>query len=306
MKKLLCVLYVLLFVQVPLLSAKELSHNGNSIYEEFVPQYSVGPEQNKNGADGTQAENGEETAGGAADIRFQTAETDFSDIEQPQDKQQAEKVRHFFLTDEKHARFLQKSEEYALADSMLNHTWKLLVKTLSKKEYRQLWKKHKAWLSVERDAAANSFLDKIPDIPEEYAYMLTAVAKTQELAQKLWHSPIQGNYAKNGLLVAIVREDGKFFVQGYGKLPAAESGAAVQADSVLQGKSSEKPADSAVTSGGQKQLLFRAEIPAHGKLWLALTTVSGQKLFLLTAKDALCLVHSANAFPLDFNGVFAK
>ena len=54
------------------------------------------------------------------------------------------------------------------------------------------------------------------------------------------------------------------------------------------------------------QLLFRAEIPEQGKLWLALTTLNGQKLYLLTLQDSLCIVHAPNLFPVDFNGVFVR
>lgn len=299
MKKLECVLYVLLFAQVPVvLPAKELSHNADSLYEEFVPQYSAVPDGQENKTEGTQAGSAETAKTGEV---LSETEADAAAFGQPQDGV-TENKRHFFLTDEKHARFLQENEEYALADSMLNLTWKMLVKTLSKKEYSRLWKTHKVWLDTERNAAANAFLDKIPDIPEEYAYMLTAAAKTQELAQKLWRSPEPGKYSKGGLLVTIGKEDGKFFVQGYGKLPTAEEIPTAAA----KGKFSEKPADNAAAHGGQKQLLFRAELPEHGKLWLALTTVSGQKFFLLTLGNALCLVHGKNVFPLDFNGIFVK
>lgn len=216
----------------------------------------------------------------------------------------APQVRDFVLTDEKHARFLAENEQYALADSMLNLTWKELVRTLDKKAYRQLWKGHKTWLEGDRNKVAQSFSDKVPDIPEDHAFMLAAVAKTQELAQKIWHSPETGTYKKGGLQVSIVHEEGKTFVQGYGEIPVTVLTSEPGQKSLQE--TEKKGTKPAVRTQKIRQLLFRAEIPEHGKLWLALTAVSEQKLYILTMKNKLCLVHAKNAFPLDFNGVFVK
>lgn len=302
----------LLFAQAAAAPAKELS-----FYEEYVPEFSAGTDSRPEQTEQAEQKGKSVQAGNTAvQNKFSAAEPGESneadtqnaaeDLRGVQDRQAdtAQTVRHFFLTDEKHGRFLLESEEYALADAMLNQTWRQLVKKLDKKAYRQLWKNHKLWLAAERDTAANSFLEKVPDIPEEYAYMLVAAAKTQELAQKLWRAPAAGEYRpvsgenrKDDLLVTLQREDNMFVVQGYGVLPAA-------AEEVSEGGNG--AADRKNAADGAKQLVFRAEFPADGRLWLALTAVPGQKLFILTMENSLCLVHADNAFPLDFNGVFVK
>ncbi len=229
----------------------------------------------------------------------------------------------FFLTDEKHAHFTADNEQYALADSMLNQTWRILVRKSDKKAYGKLWQRHKIWLESGRNDVANTFKEQVPAIPEDHAFMLATVAKTQELAQKIWHEPVLGRYVKGETFVTLTEEDEKVFLQGYGTVP------------LFMGKSAEaKPQESAVSNAKLEQektlaekdavnaenrkneplantktmpqLFFRAELPEDGKLWLALSTVNGQKLYLLTMQDSLCIVHAPALFPLDFNGVFAR
>ncbi len=229
----------------------------------------------------------------------------------------------FFLTDEKHAHFTADNEQYALADSMLNQTWRILVRKSDKKAYGKLWQGHKIWLESGRNDVANTFKEQVPAIPEDHAFMLATVAKTQELAQKIWHEPVLGRYVKGETFVTLTEEDEKVFLQGYGTVP------------LFMGKSAEaKPQESAVSNAKLEQektlaekdavnaenrkneplantktmpqLFFRAELPEDGKLWLALSTVNGQKLYLLTMQDSLCIVHAPALFPLDFNGVFAR
>lgn len=240
----------------------------------------------------------------------------------------------FFLTDEKHAQFLQENEQYALADSMLNQTWKLLKNTLAKKEYRKLWQGHKVWLDEGRNTVAESFKKQVPNIPEAHAFMLATVAKTQELAQRIWHEPLLGRYAKDEVFVTLIKEENTIFLQGYGNIPvlakkmdaAKEDTAKSQPENPQEKNDAEKvqpdaektaPADTKKEDSKENseekhvlkempQLLFRAELPKDGKLWLALTTVNGQKLYLLTTSNSLCIVHAPQVFSFDFNGVFVK
>lgn len=258
----------------------------------------------------------------------------------------------FILTDEKHDKFLQENEQYALADAMLNQTWKVLTKKLTKKEYRKLWQKHKVWLDEGRNTLAGSFKEKVPNIPEYHAFMLATVAKTQELAQSVWHEPVLGRYVKENTFVTLGREEGKIFLQGYGNVPflakntdsaKAEKTEDAVKDTVkaqtenpqeknadVQEKAAQSDAKKAAQSDAERaqsdtkkedgsdnqtekhiikempQLLFRAELPKDGKLWLALTTVNDQKLYLLTTQNSLCIVHAPNVFSFDFNGIFLK
>lgn len=245
----------------------------------------------------------------------------------------------FFLTDEKHDAFLQENEQYALADSMLNQTWNVLKNKLSKKEYRKFWQGHKVWLDEGRNTVANSFKKQVPNIPEYHAFMLAAVAKTQELAQRVWHEPILGRYVKDKVFVTLVKEEHAIFLQGYGNIPVLtknmdavkeeKNTANSQAETTQEKsagdteKAAQPNADNTAQADTKKedtednqaekhilkempQLLFRAELPKDGKLWLALTTVNNQKLYLLTTADSLCIVHAPHVFSFDFNGIFVK
>lgn len=264
MKKIFSIL-LMLFVHLPLASAKE-----PSFYEEF----SYTQEEQKEEQKTEQAGGAEKAAGSKAD----------KNSVQPE---QADKAEEFFLTDEKHEKFLAQNRQYALADRMLNLTWKSAAKSLDKKEYEKVWLEQKNWIDSGRNLIANSFLEKIPNIPEDHAFMLAAVAKTQDLAQFVWQEASAGQYKKGSLSVKITEEDGKTFIQGYGEIPVALP-------------------DKEKKAAAMPQLIFRAELPDNEKLWLALETMAGQKIYLLTMKDSLCLVHSPKIFPLDFNGIFVK
>lgn len=281
-----------------LLFGQEISAEEPSFYEEFDPRSALEEKSREEHVKQPAAENNAEQS--------------------PADFQE-----DFFLTDEKHAHFTADNEQYALADSMLNQTWRILVRKSDKKAYGKLWQGHKIWLESGRNDVANTFKEQVPAIPEDHAFMLAAVAKTQELAQKIWHEPVLGRYVKGETFVTLTEEDEKIFLQGYGTVP------------LFMGKSAEaKPQESAVSNAKLEQektlaekdavnaenrkneplantktmpqLFFRAELPEDGKLWLALSTVNGQKLYLLTMQDSLCIVHAPALFPLDFNGVFAR
>lgn len=311
-------LFFALFGQLPLAFAKE-----PSFYEEFdySPQSADVSVRDMPVQEGKKAETSDFAQ--SAKSEGQTGQTGQSLIQvsgrpqvQSDDTAKADfdpQEQDFILTDEKHARFLAENEQYALADSMLNLTWKELVRTLDKKAYRQLWKGHKKWLEGDRNRVAQSFLDKVPGIPEDHAFMLAAAAKTQELAQRIWQRPEQGTYKKGDLQVTVTEEEGKLFVQGYGEISMTVL-MSESAEKTEKNVKSEKSAQDRKKTGAEpktavqkiRQLLFRAELPENGKLWLALTAVSEQKLYILTMKNKLCLVHAKNAFPLDFNGVFVK
>lgn len=333
MKRVFCFLFVLLFI---LLFGQGISFAKEpSFYEEFDQQEELTKQEEK-----------------------KTAQQDKAQ-KKVQDDVRSETQGEFFLTDEKHARFLQENEQYALADAMLNQTWKVLTKKLTKKEYRKLWQKHKNWLDFGRNSVADSFKKQVPTIPEYHAFMLATVAKTQELAQSVWHEPVLGRYVKDDVFVTLAKEEDKIFLQGYGNVPFlakntdtasnavkeaapdtakdekaektakaqnaqeknvsdAEKTAQSNTDTITQTETTkenktEHQADNQTEKQPEKnilktmpQLLFRAELPKEGKLWLALTTVNEQKLYLLTTQNSLCIVHAPNTFSFDFNGIFVK
>ncbi len=296
-----------------LLFGQEISAEEPSFYEEFDPRSALEEESRAEHAKQPAAENNAEQS--------------------PADFQE-----DFFLTDEKHAHFTADNEQYALADSMLNQTWRILVRKSDKKAYGKLWQGHKIWLESGRNDVANTFKEQVPVIPEDHAFMLATVAKTQELAQKIWHEPVLGRYVKGETFVTLTEEDEKIFLQGYGTVPlfmgkSAEADVSDEKDAAQRGAGA-KPQESAVSNAKLEQektlaeknavnaenrkneplantktmpqLFFRAELPEDGKLWLALSTVNGQKLYLLSMQDSLCIVHAPALFPLDFNGVFAR
>lgn len=306
MKNIFCFLFVLLFVQGTAL-AKELS-----LYEEFDPQIEFKLEENKI-ADETKNTQEKKIAGKV---------TENAIVENTEKVLPAEPVEsaEFFLTDEKHDQFLVENEQYALADNMLNQTWKLLVKKLDKKAYRKLWQTHKVWLDTGRNTVANSFKKQVSQIPEYHAFMLAAVAKTQELAQDVWHEPVLGRYGKGETFVTLTQEEEKTILQGYGNISYLTSSASKESDKKSAQADEQSPKEQAETdkvsqNSGETaaknlqtmpQLLFRAELPENGKLWLALSTLNEQKLYLLTMKDSLCIVHVPGLFPVDFNGIFVR
>lgn len=321
MKGIFCFLFVLLFVQGAAL-AKELS-----LYEEFDPQIEFKLEEPKRTDDTKNAEEKKNTG---------SAISESSIVENAGHTQTGFFLSDFFLTDEKHDQFLAENEQYALADSMLNQTWKLLVQKLNKKAYRKLWQNHKVWLDTGRNTVANSFKEQVPQIPEYHAFMLATVAKTQELAQDIWHEPVLGRYVKGETFVTLTKEDTKIILQGYGNISylmntvnkektddtekndTANKSAQADKQSPKEQKETDKSLKNSDEAGKKldesnkkdfqtmPQLLFRAELPEQGKLWLALATVNEQKLYLLTSQDRLCIVHTPALFPVDFNGVFVK
>ncbi len=318
MKRIFVFLFVLLFVQGTAL-AKELS-----LYEEFDPQAEFAARQKKFADETKNAENKAEenknTGGMITEPPVNTANTENAAQAEPAE---------FFLTDEKHALFLAENEQYALADSMLNQTWKLLVKKLDRKAYRKLWRGHKVWLDTGRNTVANSFKTQVPQIPEYHAFMLATVAKTQELAQGIWHEPVLGRYVKGETFVTLTKEEEKIILQGYGNISYLTNTAAKEKaediekcdkkSALADEQSPKEQGEKAPKKNGEAdkknhqtmpqsmpQLLFRAELPEQGKLWLALTTLNEQKLYLLTLQDSLCIVHAPNLFPVDFNGVFVR
>lgn len=206
-----------------LLFGQEISAEEPSFYEEFDPRSALEEESRAEHAKQPAAENNAEQS--------------------PEDFQE-----DFFLTDEKHAHFTADNEQYALADSMLNQTWRILVRKSDKKAYGKLWQGHKIWLESGRNDVANTFKEQVPAIPEDHAFMLATVAKTQELAQKIWHEPVLGRYVKGETFVTLTEEDEKVFLQGYGTVP------------LFMGKSAEaKPQESAVSNAKLEQEKTLAE-----------------------------------------------
>lgn len=114
-------------------------------------------------------------------------------------------LKNYEMTDKKHKKFLKESEDYALADTMLNFTWyamKDYYDTVSngqlesqlayyKDKYKKILEEQRIWLETGRNAVASSFSIHLSEVD---AFTLAIVARTQELAAFLYKKPQLGSY----------------------------------------------------------------------------------------------------------------
>lgn len=200
------------------------------------------------------------------------------------------------FTNEKHDDLLLTNQEYAIADSMLNLTWQAIMKKLPKKEYDILKKEQVEWLESGRSEMASHFA---VEFTEDEAFMVSVVARTQQLSQKIWQNPQLGNYLFQDKLISITEEDGKIYIQGY----ASINNMLLNQDSSKSTSNKNNKKQKNNTDG--KQLLFRAELPQE-KLWISVKTVAEQKIYVLSMNEGLCIVHSPNVFPVNFQGIYTK
>lgn len=106
----------------------------------------------------------------------------------------------FTLTDEKHLQFLKESQDYVLADTMLNFTWHA-VRTYCKAHgdkdlrknslYQEILNEQRLWLEKRRDDVASSFSYNLSECE---AFTLAIVARTQELGSRVFQKPEANTY----------------------------------------------------------------------------------------------------------------
>ncbi len=204
------------------------------------------------------------------------------------------------FTPEKHEDLLQKNQEYAIADRMLNMTWQIIMKEMPKQEYNVLKKEQMQWLEVGRSEMASQFAI---EFTEDEAFMVSVVARTQLLSQKVWQKPETGNYVFQDNLITITKEKEKLFIQGYANPMQSFVSQVKNEKEETKNKKNKQEKEKKIDLG--KQLLFRAELP-QDKLWVAIKTVAEQKIYVLTIKNGLCIVHGANVFPVNFEGIYKK
>ncbi len=199
------------------------------------------------------------------------------------------------FTNEKHEELLLNNQEYAIADSMLNLTWQTIIKQLPKKELDIIKKEQIEWLESGRSEMASYF---IVEFKEEEAFMVSVVARVQQLSQKIWQPAQEGNYIFEDKVITITKEDDNLYLQGYANI----------INPMLTQNTSQKNTNKNTKEKKKettKQLLFRAELPQE-KLWIATKTVANQTIYFLTINEGICIVHAPNAFPVSFQGVYKK
>lgn len=199
------------------------------------------------------------------------------------------------FSNEKHEELLANNQEYAIADSMLNLTWQAITKQLPKKEYDKVKKDQMEWLEVGRSEMASHFA---VEFTEDEAFMVSVVARVQQLSQKIWQPAHEGNYLLQDKLVTVTKEDDVYYLQGYADITSFLSLQNSSEKKVEKKKNKEQ-------NESKKQLLFRAELP-QDKLWISVKTVANQKIYVLTINEGLCIVHAPNAFPVSFQGIYKK
>lgn len=95
------------------------------------------------------------------------------------------------MTDAMHNEFMQ-NDDYALADGLLNLSWKLAKKHLPSMEYEELLDSQRAWVKGGRDADAAALMEKMG--PSE-AYAKVTMERAQDIADLISARPRSGNYA---------------------------------------------------------------------------------------------------------------
>ena len=94
-------------------------------------------------------------------------------------------------------------DAYALADALLNATWKQVKPNVSDAAYRQILKEQREWTSKGRDDAAGRYAASMPDMD---AYIKAMQDRTADLVKIVASQPQNGKYeAKYASFTAVVQ-----------------------------------------------------------------------------------------------------
>lgn len=120
---------------------------------------------------------------------------------------------HFKMTDAKHQAFMMESEEYALADTLLNVTWKRIKSTVPQEQYKKILAEQRSWAGRSRDAAASVYGASMKEIDAYTKVMQDRIAK---LCEYIAVTPLSGIYKSKKIsseFTALV-QNGKLHISG--------------------------------------------------------------------------------------------
>lgn len=95
------------------------------------------------------------------------------------------------LTEPLHNKYSQESETYALADVLLNATWKQVKPNVNNAQYKQILQEQRQWASKGRDAAASRYAASMPEVE---AFAKAMQDRTTELAKLIAVEPMRGTF----------------------------------------------------------------------------------------------------------------
>lgn len=115
------------------------------------------------------------------------------------------------LTDNLHNQFLAEDNDYALADAMLNATWKMVKKNLDKSAFASVQKDQREWASSKRDERAASYA---ASIPPSQAYTKVMQERIAELSSLIAKEPRMGDYEGERQMFNIYKDKGEYQIDG--------------------------------------------------------------------------------------------
>lgn len=120
------------------------------------------------------------------------------------------------LTDELHNQFLSDDNDHALADAMLNATWKMVKKNLDKSAFVSVQKDQREWASSKRDEGAASYA---ASLPPSQAYTKVMQERIAELATLVAREPRLGDYEAEHQMFNIYKDKGEYQIDGSASSP---------------------------------------------------------------------------------------
>lgn len=115
------------------------------------------------------------------------------------------------LTEELHQKFLAEDEDYALAEALLNLTWKRLQGALEKNRYKEVLQAQRNWVARERDHAARQ---NGQGLPPARAYAAENLRRANILAQHISRPPATGEYESPEAFLSLQNTGGKIQIAG--------------------------------------------------------------------------------------------
>lgn len=122
-------------------------------------------------------------------------------------------ISQFKMTDTKHNKFMLESEEYILADTLLNVTWKLIKSSVSQEQYKKILAEQRDWIEKGRDVAASKYGTSMKEID---AYTKVMQDRIKKLCSYISVDPISGIYKNKEISSKfnVLTRDKKIYVSG--------------------------------------------------------------------------------------------
>lgn len=115
------------------------------------------------------------------------------------------------LTEELHNEYML-SENYALADALLNATWGLVKSNVSEEQYKQILQEQRQWASKGRDEIASRYSSGSTSDAEAFAKAMQD--RTGELASMIAVEPAQASYDRKNAGFTTKVQGNILFIEG--------------------------------------------------------------------------------------------